>query len=129
MSKQQAVVMWVIWFGMLQGAFLMHFVLAGGFPEGANAEEPMAVWLWVASFLPLVLATVLRWLVIPRLREQARMLVALLVGLSLAELPIFVSLFLIGGDYPQNQIAVLIPAVLCLIQLAPSYATPGYGDL
>jgi hypothetical protein len=33
---------------------------------------------------------------------------------------------LIGSDYPQYQIAVLMLAVVSIIQFAPSYATPGY---
>jgi|GEM_PF-6091970 len=53
-------------------------------------------------------------------------LVTMIVGLALSEQPIFVSLFLIGADYPQYQIAVLMASVVSLIQFAPSYATPGY---
>ena len=52
----------------------------------------------------------------------------MVVGLALSENPIFFSLFLIGSDYPQNQIAVLIVAVLSLIQFAPSYLTPSYDE-
>ena len=52
----------------------------------------------------------------------------MLAGLALCEMPIFVSLFGMR-DYPQNQIAVLIVAVLSIIQFAPSYATPGYKQV
>lgn len=59
--------------------------------------------------------------------EQAReKFVAMIIGLALAEAPVFFQLFLIGPDYPQNQIAVLMVAVVAIIQFAPSYATPGY---
>ena len=125
-NKQQAIVMWIIWFAMLQSAFIIHFVIGGGFPEGDNVAEPMANWLWAACFVPIVIATVIRWIVIPKQQEQAKLLVTMIIGLALSEQPIFFSLFLIGSDYPQNQIAVLIVAVLSLIQFAPSYATPGY---
>ena len=53
------------------------------------------------------------------------MLLAMVIGLGLAEASIFLELFLIGADYPQNQIAVLMLAVFGLIQSAPIYATPG----
>jgi hypothetical protein len=36
------------------------------------------------------------------------------------------SIFLVGADYPQYQIAILMAAVFSIIQFAPSYATPGY---
>jgi len=126
MSKQQAFVFWVLWFVFLQSALVIHFVIGDGFPQGENAAEPMALWLWVLCSVPLFLATGVRWLVIPKLKEQRHLLVAMIVGLALSEQPIFFSLFLIGADYPQNQIAVLMVAVVCLIQFAPSYATPGY---
>jgi hypothetical protein len=127
MNKQQAIVMWVIWFAMLQFAFVVHFIVGGGFPSGENAVEPMAAWLWIACFVPLVAATLLRWLVMPKIKEQARLLVAMVIGLALSEQPILISLFLIGADYPQIQIGVLCVSVVSLIQFAPSYGTPGYN--
>jgi hypothetical protein len=124
MQKQQAFVMWIIWFVFLQAAFAYHFILGDGFPSGENAAEPMAGWLWVLCVVPIVLATMVRWLVIPKLKDQKQMLIALIVGLALTEAPIFFEIFLIGSDYPQNQIAVLMIAVFSLIQFAPIYGTP-----
>ena len=125
MQKQQAFVMWIIWFVFLQMAFAYHFVLEDGFPSGDNAAEPMASWLWVLCLMPVILATLLRWCVIPKLKDQKQMLIGLLVGLALTQAPILFELFLIGSDYPQNQIVVLMIAVFSLIQFAPIYATPG----
>ncbi len=125
MQKQQALVMWIIWFLFLQIAFAYHFVLGDGFPKGDNAAAPMASWLWVLCLLPIILATIVRWWVIPRLQDQKQMLIALIVGLGLTDAPILFELFLIGSDYPQNQIVVLMVAVFSLIQFAPIYATPG----
>lgn len=118
--------MWIIWFAVLQGAFVFQWVLGEGIPQGENAAESMAAWLWVLCFVPIVLATLVRWLLIPKLRVAQAQMVAMIVGLSLAEAPIFFSLFLIAPDYPQNQIAVLMVAIVAIIQFAPSYATPGY---
>ncbi|MGJ8648996.1 MAG: hypothetical protein ACSHX4_01435 [Opitutaceae bacterium] len=126
MSKQQAFVLWIIWFAFLQSALIIPYAIGGGVPEGDNVAEPMAFWLWGACAGPILLATALRWLYIPKLKDQKKMLVALIVGLALSEQPIFFALFLIGADYPQNQIAVLMVAVVSIIQFAPSYGTPGY---
>lgn len=125
MQKQQAFVMWIIWLVFLQMAFAYHFVLGDGFPSGENAVEPMANWLWVLCVVPILLATGVRWLVIPKLKQQAQMLIVLIIGLALCEMPLFFELFLIGADYPQNQIVVLMLSVFCLIQFAPIYGTPG----
>ncbi len=126
-KKQLALVMWIIWLAYLQGTFVLQILLGGGLPEGSNAEQPMAVWLWAMCFGPILLATAIRWLVIPKIKEQPKQLVAMIVGLALAEAPVFFQLFLMGNDYPQNQIAVLMVALVAIIQFAPSYATPGYA--
>lgn len=126
MNNKQTIVFWILWFVFLQSAFVIHFVIGGGFPEGENTAEPMASWLWLVCVVPMLLATAIRWLVIPKIKEQQKQLVAMIVGLALSEQPIFFSLFLIGADYPQNQIAVLMVSVVSLIQFAPSYATAGY---
>jgi len=125
MDKKQALVMWIIWFAFLQSAFIYHFFVGDGFPEGDNVAEPMTLWLWALCIVPVVLATVVRWVLVPKLTQQSHMLVAMVVGLGLTEVSIGLELFLIGADYPQSQIVVLMLAVLSLIQFAPIYATPG----
>jgi len=125
-KKGHALIMWIIWFAVLQGAFVFQWVLGKGIPQGENAAEPMAASLWLLCFGPILLATLVRWLVIPKMKQAQPQLVAMILGLSLAEAPIFFSLFLVGPEYPQNQIAVLMVAVVAIIQFAPSYATPGY---
>ncbi|HAV12966.1 MAG TPA: hypothetical protein DCX06_05660 [Opitutae bacterium] len=126
MNKQKAIGQWIIWFVFLQSALVIHFVLGGGFPEGDNATEPMAAVVWAACIAPILIATGIRWLVIPKLQDPSKLFIAMILGLVLSEQPIFISLFLIGDEYPQNQIAVLMVSVMSLIQLAPSYLTPGY---
>lgn len=118
--------MWILWFAMLQGVFVIQWILGQGIPGGENIEEPMAAWLWLICFAPILLATGIRWGIIPKLKLAQQQLVAMLIGLSLSEAPVFFSLFLIGPDYPQHQLAVLMLAVVSMIQFAPSYATPGY---
>lgn len=92
MDKRPAIVMWVIWFMVLQGAFAVHFVIGGGFPSGANVDVAMPVWLWGLCFAPILVATVVRWIVIPRMKQQQQ-LVAMVAGLALSELPIFFRCF------------------------------------
>lgn len=117
--------MWIIWFAMLQSAFVFSYFLGKGLPRGENADAPMAAWIWVVCFLPLVVATILRWIVLPKIKEAQDQLTIMIIGLSMGECAVFFQIFLIGPEYPQNQIAVLIVAVLVLILMAPSYATPG----
>lgn len=125
-SKQHAIVMWIIWFAQLQAAFIFQFLLGHGFSQGENSDAPMAWWLWVVCLLPLVIATGIRWMVIPKVKLAPQQLVAMIIGLALSEASVLTSIFLVGADYPQYQIAILMVVVFSIIQFAPSYATPGY---
>lgn len=125
-TKQHALVMWVLWFAQLQAAFIFQMFLGDGFSKAANAAEPMALWLWLICCVPLVLATAIRWLIIPKIQLPQQQLMAMIIGLALAEGTVLLSIFLVAPDYPQNQIGILMVAVVALIQFAPSYATPGY---
>lgn len=126
LTKQHAIVMWIIWFAQLQAAFIFQIFLGGGFSEEANVEMPMSIWLWLVCLLPLVVATGIRWLAIPKVTLPTQQLVAMIVGLALAEASVLLGIFLVAPDYPQNQIGLLMVGVVSLIQFAPSYATPGY---
>jgi hypothetical protein len=127
LTKQHAIIMWVIWFAQLQAAFFFQFFLGGGLSEGVNADTPMALWLWAVCVVPIIAATGIRWAVLPRIKEPAQQLVWMVIGLALAEAAVLISIFLVGPDYPQYQIAILMVAVVGIIQFAPSYATPGYA--
>ncbi|MGB0743851.1 MAG: hypothetical protein ACPGSB_04930 [Opitutales bacterium] len=126
-TKQHAIIMWIIWFAFFQAVFLYQVFLGNGLPSGENADEPMAAWLWLLCFGPVLISTGIRWLLIPKIKKNQPQLTAMIIGLGLAEAPVFFQIFLIGPDYPQNQIAVLMVAVVAIIQFAPSYATPGYN--
>ena len=127
LTKQHAIVMWVIWFAQLQAAFVFQWFLASGFSEGKNLEAPMAAWIWLICLAPLVLATGIRWRSLPKLAEPTKQLIAMIAGLALCETSVLSSLFLAARDYPQYQIGILMVAVFAMIQFAPSYATPGYA--
>jgi hypothetical protein len=123
--KQHALLCWIIWFVFFQAAFIYHFVLSDGFPSGVNVEEPMALWLWLICLIPLAVATAIRWLVLTKPLQPKPQLVAMIIGVALCEAAILFEIFLIGSDYPQNQVIILALAVFGLIQFAPTYATPG----
>jgi len=124
-TKQHAMIMWIIWFAYLQSMLAIQFFIGGGIPSGDNIAEPMPLGLWVAAICPALIAITLRWSLMHKLRQPAQQLPALIVGLALSELPLFISLFLVGSDYPQNQIVILMIAFFSGLQYAPIYATPG----
>ncbi len=125
-TKQHAIIMWILWFAQLQAAFAFQFFLGGGFSKGENTAEPMALWLWVLCCVPLIVATGIRWMAIPKVKLPAQQLVLMIVGLALSEAVVILSIFLVVPESPY-QIAIFMVAVFSIIQFAPSYATPGYN--
>ncbi|WP_269526892.1 hypothetical protein [Coraliomargarita parva] len=125
-EKQRALVAWIIWFAILQAAFIYPFLLGGGFPKGDNSPEAVHPALWALCIGPVLLATALRWLILPRVQtDSQQQLSMMIVGLALSEGPILFSIFLLP-EHPQYRIAVWMLAIVSVIQFAPSYATPGF---
>lgn len=115
------VVMWIIWFGILNSLVVMTFVVGKGLPMGENppnaAFPPMAI-------VPLVLiavSTFLRWILIPRETVPAKQLVLLILGTAMSEGAGMISLMVIK-DQAATQRLLLIASVLAVIQMAPIYA-------
>lgn len=128
MQRNQVLVLWIVWFAFLQVAFAYHFILDGGLPSGENIAEPMNPTFWALCLAPILAATVIRWIVLPKLPDFQPKLVAQIVGMALAESAILFEIFLIGSDYPQNQIAILVVALFALFQFAPTHAKADWGD-
>ncbi|TVR49388.1 MAG: hypothetical protein EA425_12355 [Puniceicoccaceae bacterium] len=119
-----ALVLWIIWFAILTSVFMIQFVVGGGLPTGENdpaVEAPLFFWAGVAAVL---LASVLRWVVLPRIPPHPGHLMLLVVGASLAELPVILGTFAIPDTLPQTQLTLFVLAVLGVAQFAPVYAKP-----
>ncbi len=124
----QALVLWIIWFAMLVSVFIFQFILGGGIPSGPDDGQPNTAIL-VLSIAVILIATMIRWFVIPRQTEADKLLVVMIVGIAFAESAQFFQLFLIGDAYPRTQLTLFVFSVLGIAQFAPVYAgklRPGY---
>jgi hypothetical protein len=114
-SVPKPVVWWVAWATFLMGACVMYFVLGsrtGDFEVGSSGN----VWLFGA--LPVVVASGLRWALLPRIQTPAAALPLFLLGIALCEASLFLGLFIFSA---QKQTLFTL-TVVGMIQFAPYFA-------
>jgi hypothetical protein len=115
-------VLWIIWFALTSSIVVYQFILGHGVPQGTNepttAIHPMAL----VAVATIAMASLVRWLLIPRNREAGKLLVLMIVGLALSESAQLFGLFLIPSGQPETKLAIWILALLSALQFMPVYA-------
>lgn len=127
MNRYWAWAMWLLWLICFQFSLLLFYWIQASAQMVSvawGAEQSMPCLLACGFYLALIY---LRWQTLAKMKQQpARQFRVFAWALILGLLPVF----LVCIQMPPvtsavgNGIAVL--GVLCLLQLAPSYATPGY---
>ncbi len=115
---------WILWFAYLQATFVVVYLLRDFFTREGEPATGLILFVAIVSMLLFAAASFIRWRILSRPLGPSKQLVLLIVGLALSETPVFLSIFMLGGE-PSAQFALLILAVLSIIQFAPTYATPG----
>lgn len=117
--------MWLIWFAILAGLFIMNHFLA---PEVSKGAEVITTGLSVfvlAGIGGVVAGMLIRWLVIPRLASLESKLPAMVVGLALCELGAILSLFVVPAELLSQRQLLFIVSVMGIALSAPTYARSG----
>ena len=115
-------VLFIIWASILFGIVLFQFKLGHGIPKGpdiAGAPTPTIVYV---CFALIVLASIVRWILIPREGRWAQVLVLLVIGLALSEAVTFFEIFLIPADYPSTKLTLWVLSIVSCLQFIPLYA-------
>lgn len=107
-------VWWIIWFAILGGLITIGMV-ADPAQVGAQGNQGPLAYVGVG---PLVLSSILRWLVLPRIAERSKALVTFILGAALAEACGLLGLFL-GGDKRE---ALFLLGVFGVAQWIPLFA-------
>jgi hypothetical protein len=124
----QKLVWWVLWFVFLQGVFVYRIFLVSKLASGQAL--PADTIPWGAALIPVLASALLRWQVLPRLRDKMHGFICLIVGIALAEVTCFFAIFL-----ARSHLDLLFgAAVLGVLQWAPFYADrffapPPSGDV
>lgn len=119
--KNNAIAFWLIWFAMFSALFMYQFFLAFGIPSGKNVSEPPVIFMWIIGVSVLV-ASVIRWVIIPRQKNFQNLLHLMIVGLALSESIQFIQIFIVGKNYPETQLTFFAISILSVEQFIPFYA-------
>ena len=120
MRSPDQLIAWVIWGAILMGLFVLQFFIGGGIPTGDQMENPPTV-MSLICIACVAIGTLIRWLVIPKLNDNLKLLPAMIVGLALCESSGLLQMFLLGKEYPDTQKLIFVLAVLGVVQFAPTY--------
>ena len=124
MKSPDQIIAWVIWGAILIGLFVLQFFIGGGIPTGDQMENPPTV-MSLICIAGVAIGTLIRWLVIPKLNDNLKLLRAMIVGLALCEGSGIQQIFLLGKEYPDTQKLIFVLAVLGVVQFAPTYFKKG----
>jgi hypothetical protein len=112
----------LFWAAILGGLLVIQFQIGHGLPSGKNAAGAAMSPFALVAFSEVIIATAIRWLWLPRLMLARQQLVAMIIGLALAEGSNFMGLFLVPADQPETKLLIFVLAVLGVLQFAPIYA-------
>ena len=116
-AKQQLIVWWMLWATFQTGVFMFYYFLGGSTPspESPSGDTP----LWLAGLAPLAVATVIRWLVLPRAPSAPLAFPLFIVGIAMAEATSFLGLFI----FPEHKQELCLLSAFGIFQFIPYFAT------
>ena len=120
MRSPDQLIAWVLWGAILMGLFVLQFFIGGGIPTGDQMENPPTV-MSLICIACVAIGTLIRWLVIPKLNDNLKLLRAMIVGLALCEGSGLPQISLLRKEYPDTQKLIFVLAVLGVVQFAPTY--------
>ena len=113
------IVWWVIWLALLVGVVVIYVFLGRGpLPPPVSNPFPHLIGL-----VPLFISILLRWLILPKQRDPAKVLVLFIVGAAMGEGCAILGIFL-GGPF-RDELFVL--GALGIVQWMPLYARSLYA--
>ncbi len=119
---------WVLWIAFQTGIVMIYYFLSkpigapiGEFPEELLPPRPDSPF-WLAGVVPVAISCVIRWIVLPTIRNGDAALILFLVGLGMAEATCFLGLFL----FPIHQQELFILSFLGIFQFMPFFARRYY---
>lgn len=120
-NQPQKIQFWIIWIAMLAGLPVMQIFVGGGWPEGDDQGDLSSGQLAIMAG-GVFASTLVRWIVLPRIKNPQTLLTTMVIGLALAEATWFLGMFMISGDFPDTQRSAFVLSFLGMCQFVPTYA-------
>ncbi|MCM2273178.1 MAG: hypothetical protein NDI75_00060 [Candidatus Didemnitutus sp.] len=122
-ARPALIVWWGVWLAMLAGVVVIHVVLL---PRRAPAEQPWGLLENIAC-AQVALSAIIRWLVLPRIKEPRRAFPIFIVGMALAE-----GAAILGTFLSAHATEFFVLGMAGMMQFVPFFAArllapPGTG--
>ena len=127
-EKQQILTLWIIWFAISSGMFVMA-AFAPTREPGATSIGTIPVpeeWslLSIVGLATAAIGLVWRALLVPRAKKLQAKLPLMVIGLALCEACGIIALFVVSPELPKERFTLFWASVICLLVSAPIYARP-----
>lgn len=121
-TKRQLIVWWVLWAAFQVGIFMIHYFVGGTHarPASPSPESPLGL----AGLAPFFAATIVRWILLPRVTSAPPAFPLFLVGIALAEATCFLGIFV----FSDHQQLLFAASVLGIFQFIPFFARRFFSD-
>ncbi len=120
-SPLTVLILWVLWFSFMIGIVFINLFL-GQDTASHHAVIPNE-GAWFAAAIPIFISAILRWIVLPKVRDPQKLLTTMILGISTAEAVTFFGLFL----FPAHRVELCILSALGIFQFIPTYARRQLG--
>ena len=118
--RAQKLVWWVLWAAFQTAVFFYYFFLARPVAGDRHAQDSSLVWL--AGAVPFFASGIVRWMVLPVIKNAQTALPAFIIGIAFAEATCFLGIFVFAG----HTLPLFILSVLGIFQFIPLYVSRFY---
>lgn len=124
-TTRQKLNLLVIWMALSSSCFVYPILLEGGLPLKFNDQGIQLQFAVFMSFGSWSIATLIRWIVIPKLSRYSTLLGFFIAGLAFTEASIIYGIFLLTEDYPNEKALIFWITILCMVQFFPLLLNQG----
>ena len=124
-TTRQKLNLLTIWAALSSSCCIYPIFLDDGLPLHFNDQGIQLHFALIMSFASWSVATVIRWIVIPKLTSYPKVIGFFIAGLAFTEATIFYSIFLLGDDQPNEKALIFWLAIVCMAQFFPMFLNQG----
>ena len=118
-TSRQKLNLLIVWAALTSSCFIYPIFLDGGLPIKFNDQGIQLHFALIMSIGSWVVATAIRWVIIPKLSNYAVLLGFTIAGLAFTEATIFYSIFLLSDEMLNEKALIFWVALLSMAQFFP----------
>lgn len=125
LKPRQKLNLFIIWAALSSSVFIYPIFLNGGLPLSFNDQGIQLHFALMMSFASWSVATLIRWVIIPKLTHYSALIGFFIAGLAFTEASIFYGIFLLQDEQLNEKALNFWLAVACMLQFFPAWIKAG----